>query len=67
MKAPDILEFIRNALTADATTLQRLEPVLAQARQTYGGDRVYVRAPERQTVTRRTLQRRQRICGQTCG
>ena len=46
MKAPDILEFIRNALTADATTLQRLEPVLAQARQTYGGDRVYVRAPE---------------------
>ena len=62
MKTPDILEFIRTALTADPATLQRLEPVIAQARQTFGGDRVYVRAPERQTVTRRTLQRRQRAC-----
>ena len=62
MKSPDILEFIRNALTADATTMQRLEPVLAQARQTYGGDTVYVRAPERQrVVTRRTLQRRHQM------
>lgn len=60
MSAPDILEYIRNALTADSTTLQRLEPVLAQARQTFGGETVYVRAPERQTVTRRTLQRRWR-------
>lgn len=61
MKSPDILEFIRNALTADATTMQRLEPVLAQARQTYGGDTVYVRTPRPETVSRRTLQRRSRV------
>lgn len=60
MKSPDILEFIRNALTADATTMQRLEPVLAQARQTYGGDTVYVRIPRPEVVSRRTVQRRLR-------
>lgn len=59
----DLLDWIRTELQSQPTVLPLVEPVLRQARQTFGGDRVYVRAPERQTVTRRTLQRRQRAAG----
>lgn len=58
MSAPDVLTWIRNALGQDPAILASVEPVLARARQTYGGDTVYIRAPERQKVTQRTLQRR---------
>lgn len=62
MNAPDILEYIRAAFADKPTTLMDLDPVLHQARHTYGGETVYIRsipAPPRQQVTRRTLQRRQ--------
>lgn len=58
MSAPDVLSWIRNALSQDPAILASVEPVLARARQTYGGDTVYIRATDRQKVTRRTLQRR---------
>lgn len=62
MNTPDILEYIRAALTSDPHTLAQVEPVLRQARQTYGGDTVYIRARDpRATPTRRTIQRRMRM------
>lgn len=62
MNAPDILEYIRAALVSDPRTLAQVEPVLHQARQTYGGDTVYIRARDpNEPRTRRTVQRRMRI------
>lgn len=58
MSAPDVLTWIRDALSQAPEILASVEPVLARARQTYGGDTIYIRTTERQTVTRRTLQRR---------
>lgn len=58
---PDILEYIRAALTSDPHTLAQVEPVLRQARQTYGGETIYVRTPERSKISRRTIQRRMRM------
>lgn len=64
----DLLDWIRTELAArQPAALAMVEPVLNQARETWGGDTVYVRAPERQrVVTRRTQQRRhqmERACG----
>mgnify|MGYP001005790145 CR=1 FL=1 len=62
MHAPDILEYIRAALADKPGALMDVEPVLRQARQTYGGDTVYIRARDpRTTPTRRTIQRRMRM------
>jgi len=64
MNAPDILEYIRAALAPDMQTLARVEPILNQARQAYAGETLYIPkrdAQQRQTVTRRTLQRRARM------
>lgn len=63
MNAPDILEYIRAAFADQPTTLMDLDPVLRQARHTYGGETVYIRAPERIKVTRRTTQNRQKRAG----
>ena len=57
----DLLEWIRSELISQPAVLPLVEPVLNAARQTWGGETVYVRAPSRQTVTRRTLQRRQQV------
>lgn len=57
----DILTWIRDALSQEPAILARVEPVLDRARQTYGGDTVYIRTTERQHVTRRTLQRRKHL------
>lgn len=57
----DLLDWIRAELQSQPTVLPLVEPVLNQARALWGGDTIYVRAPERQRiVTRRTLQRRHR-------
>ena len=59
----DLLDWIRAELTAhEPVTLPLVESVLNHARQTFGGDTIYIprRPPEqRQQVSRRTLQRRQ--------
>lgn len=57
----DLLDWIRMELQSQPAVLAAVEPVLTHARQTWGGDTVYVRtrSPEqRQQVSRRTLQRR---------
>ncbi len=65
----DVLDWIRAELSRQPAVLPLVEPVLNQARQTWGGDRVYIplrSAQQRQTVSVRTLQRRQRterVCG----
>lgn len=61
MSTPDLITWIRDALRQDPSTLARVEPILHQARQTYGGETVYIRTTERQKVTRRTLQRRKHL------
>lgn len=59
MNAPDILEYIRAALiTAEPLTITLVEQTIKDARRTYGGDTIYIRAPARDRVTRRTLQNR---------
>lgn len=56
----DLLDWIRAELTASQpAALPMVESVLNQARQTFGGDRTYVRAPRPESISRRTLQRRQ--------
>jgi len=58
----DLLDWIRSELQSQPAVLASVEPVLHQARHTWGGDTVYIprRPPEqRQQVSRRTLQRRQ--------
>lgn len=58
----DLLDWIRTELSKTPAALALVEPVLNAARQTWGGERVYLprRSPEqRQQVSRRTLQRRQ--------
>lgn len=60
MRNPDLLDAIRAALVPDPPALAQVEPVLEQMRQRYGGDTVYIRAPERCYVTKRTIQRRTR-------
>ncbi|HOW75599.1 MAG TPA: hypothetical protein PK959_06665 [Candidatus Competibacteraceae bacterium] len=61
MNHPDLLDAIRGAFSAaDPALLTQIEPVLTQMRQLYGGDTVYIRAPERIKITRRTLQNHQR-------
>lgn len=58
---PDLIDWIRAELAArqpDAVPL--VDPVLQHARQTWGGDTVYLRQapqPKTQKVTTRTLQR----------
>ncbi len=58
MSAPDVLTWIQTALTRQPLTPQAVEQTFVQARQTYGGETVYIRALERQKVTRRALQLR---------
>lgn len=61
----DLLDWIRTELQSQPAVLPLVEPVLNHARRLWGGDTVYVprRPPEqRQQVSRRTLQRRQRVC-----
>lgn len=59
----DVLDWIRAQLSAQPAVLPLVEPVLNQARRTWGGDTVYIplrSAQQRQTVSSRTLRRRQR-------
>lgn len=58
MSAPDVLSWIRQALSQNPAILASVEPVLDRARQTYGGETVYIRTTERQQVTRRARQQR---------
>lgn len=60
MNTPDILEYLQAALTGseEPLTPARVEQTIQRARQTYGGDTVYVRAFRQQSITRRTMQRR---------
>lgn len=60
MRNPDLLDAIRAALMPDPPALAHVEPVLEQMRQRYGGDTVYIRAPERLKITRRAVQLRNR-------
>lgn len=67
----DILDYIRDKLAAQPGALAAAEPALLAARQTFGGDTVYVRLPRardlspgsvrdiaaRNKVSRRTAQR----------
>lgn len=58
----DLLEWIRTELQSQPGVLPLVEPLLHRARQTFGGDTVYIprRSPtQRQHVSRRTIQRRQ--------
>lgn len=57
---PDILEYIRVALNdgKEPLTPARVEQTLDQARRTFGGETVYVRATGQHRVTRRTIQNR---------
>ena len=59
----DLLDWIRTELQSQPAALALIDPVLNQARQTFGGDTVYVRQ-EKRKVTTRTLQNRQRQCRQ---
>ena len=61
MTTPDILEYIRAALADKPAALLDVEPVLRQARQTYGGETVYIRQRDPARPTRRTVQRRLRM------
>ncbi|MCB1779243.1 MAG: hypothetical protein KDJ34_03965 [Candidatus Competibacteraceae bacterium] len=58
----DILDYISAALTTpEPLTQDRVEQTIKKARQTFGGDTVYIcskPALHREKVTRRTLQRR---------
>lgn len=55
----DILDYIRQKLAAAPDLLASVEPVLRDARQTYGGDRVYICASDpNRPPCRRTIQRR---------
>ncbi len=56
----DILDYIRDKLTAQHVAQEAIVPVLEEARTIYGGDEVYIRKPPRMTVSRRTIQRRSR-------
>ncbi len=60
----DLIEWIRAELAKIPSALPLADPVLTAARQTWGGDKVYIRIP-RQTVSRRTLQRRQQVARQS--
>ena len=58
----DLLDWIRTELAASQpAALPMVESVLAQARQTFGGETVYVRNRESTRPTRRTLQRHQAV------
>ncbi len=57
----DPIDWIRAELQRQPAVLSVIEPVLTQARITYGGDRVYIRSPPRPVVSIRTLQRRNRV------
>lgn len=59
----DLLDWVRAELARTPAALALAEPVLDQARQTFGGDTVYIRQ-EKRKVTTRTLQNRQRQCRQ---
>lgn len=59
----DLLDWIRAELQSQPDAMAMVEPVLNQARQTFGGDTVYIRQ-EKRKVTTRTLQNRQRQCRQ---
>ena len=66
----DILDYIRAKLTTRPLTPEAVESALSEARQTYGGDTVYVRQSRsrdplsgtvtRNKVSRRTVQRWQK-------
>lgn len=62
MNAPDLLDYLRAALTApEPLTPDNVEQALQHARQTWGGETVYIRNHDRVRPTRRTLQRRSRM------
>ena len=56
----DLLDWIRTELQSQPAALALIDPVLNQARQTFGGDTVYVRTPRKEPLSRRTVQRRLR-------
>lgn len=56
----DIIDYIRAKLATQPNILREIDPILGEARAAYGGDEVYIRKPIRQTVSRRTIQRRNR-------
>lgn len=56
----DILDYIRDRLSAQRPVQDAVVPVLEDARAIYGGDEVYIRKPPRATVSKRTIQRRLR-------
>jgi hypothetical protein len=57
----DPLEYLRQKLGAFAPDVQaQVAPLLAEARQVYGGDSVYIRTRDYTPPTRRTVQRRAR-------
>lgn len=54
----DLLDWIRTELQSQPAVLAAVEPVLHQARQTWGGDTVYVRrsrptGPDSRTIAQR--------------
>ena len=64
----DLLDWIRTELARTPAVLPLVDPVLNQARQTFGGAKVYLprRPPQqRQQVSSRTLRRHraERACG----
>ncbi|HCB15023.1 MAG TPA: hypothetical protein DEP36_15865 [Gammaproteobacteria bacterium] len=55
----DILDYISAALTTpEPMTQDRVEQTIKKARQTFGGETVYIRMKPPVRVTRRTLQKR---------
>ncbi len=58
MNRVDLLDWIRSELQSQPAVLPLVEPVLASARRTWGGDTVYIRTESR-PLSRRTIQRRQ--------
>ena len=57
----DLLDWIRAEVIArQPAALALIDPVLNRARQTFGGDTIYVRNPRKEPVSRRTVQRRLR-------
>jgi hypothetical protein len=59
--AVDPIEYLRQRLAeASAEVRTAVEPLLAEARQVYGGDSVYIRSRDPAPPARRTVQRRAR-------
>lgn len=59
MSTPDIIDYISAELTtSEPLTQKRVEQTIKKARQTFGGETVYIRMNPPVRVTRRTLQKR---------